>query len=743
MRRTVPPALLLLAGVLAAVDARAIVLVAVAVGLTQLPARWRVRDRPPRRGWLVLAGAAVLLAAGVTTPSAATQLGNAAWIAGVGLPLFAPVTGPLRGPRHAIAVTEAATLGALVAGVVAGAILGGLLPGPVSVPALVAVGLAVAVARVTAASAALAVDGGGDGERWTWIGAVLLAMHAVLQAAPATPVIGRVAAAAAAAGLAAWAIAASDPRPVAATSTARARPATSTPVGSTTTVAIAIGAPVVVALAAATWGALPLAPTVLVCLPVLPASLHLVLLLRERSTSAGAAVRDALTDLPTEPVLADRLERAVARARRDAEQVAVAFLDLDGFKAVNDRYGHDVGDALLREVAQRIRSSVRDVDTVVRRSGDEFLVLLPRVTGRAGVERVARRITQAVAEPIEFGARRIVVGASVGLAMWPEDAVDEAELLHQADAAMYLAKAAAPGDEGLRWCNATATARGRVTSRLRRDLEDATAQGEIGVAVQPVADPATARHIGWYVRPRWCHPQLGTLTARSYLPLLVDPEVARRFDRQVLGRAVAEVGSAPGVLTVPVTAASMSDADLPSVVADLLIAQGRQPAGLRLAVHASVIRGGGEPLRRVLYRLEDVGVRCTVTGLGAESLAWRDLAGLPLAALEIGTAIVRDLRADRSRAVAAAVVATARAWGLEVGAAGVDDRAVLDVVRAVGCDHARGSGVTDATSETALRPAHQGERGPWARTVGALLAGAEELPDGEVDDLLRRLELAT
>lgn len=735
-----PPALVLLAAVLAAFDGRLVGLAAVAVVLAQLPARWRGRGHPMPRGWLVLGGAAVLIAAGSTPTLRATTLGSAVWVFGAGLPLIAPVVTTGRRRAHAAHVAGAATLGAAAGGLVTGMVLAGLLPGPLVPSAVVALALLVTVARVANASAAAAVDGGGVGELWTRNGALLLAVHALLSTVGTSPALGRAAAAVAAAGLLGWAVAASDPRPLHSLEPDRAAAAAATD-DLALVAAAAIAAPVVLALVAARTGALPVAIVAATCAPVVPAIAHLVLLIRDRVAHAESAAYDALTGLPSEPLLADRLGRAIARGRRDGEQVAIAFLDLDGFKAVNDRYGHDVGDALLRELARRLQGSVRDGDTVARRSGDEFLLLLPDVGGRVGAEHVARRVAEAIRAPAEIGAWRVEVGASVGLALWPDDAIDGAALLRQADAAMYLAKAATSG-ERLRWCTAAATARNRVTARLRSELEEATAAGRLAAATQDVVEVDSGALVGHHVRPCWPHPQLGPLTPSAFLPLLVDPAVARRFDQVVLALAVAAAGRDREVLTVPVTAASTTDADLPGVVAACIAACGRPHGALRLAVHASAVRRGGAELRRVANRLDDLGVRLLITGLGAESLSWHDLAGLPLAGLEVGSATVRDHRRGSSRAVLRAIAATGAAWDLEVGAAGVDDEDTLRAVRAAGCTQARGDAVDRAG---AARQSLDEEMPPPVtaldRTVGALLGGQGELPADELDDLLQQLEL--
>jgi diguanylate cyclase (GGDEF)-like protein len=739
VHRGAPFLALVIAAAAAAFDARAVVVAAVAVVLAQLPALWRSGDRPTSRSWLVLVAAVILIAAGSSVGLRETTLGSAAWVLGAGLPLVAPVITTGGGRIHAAEIAGGLTLGAGAAGALAAAVLAGPLPGPILPPAVVVIALLVTVAHVAGAAAAAALDGGGRGERWIRGGAWLLAVHTALATAGADRPLPRLAVAFAAAGLVAWGVAASDPRPC----TSGRRRARSAGPGSRL-LPIAAGAllaPVVLALAAARSGAVSTVVVLAVCAPVVPAIAHLILLVLDRVSHAESAGYDALTGLPAETLLADRLGRALAAARRDGTQVAVAFFDLDGFKAVNDRHGHDVGDVLLREIARRLQAAVREGDTVARRSGDEFLLLLPRVAGRAGVEHVARRVAEAVRAPIEVGARRLEVGASVGLAMWPDDGLDEADLLRQADAAMYLAKAASSG-ERLRWCTDAATARSRVSARLRTELERATVTGHVHAATQEVLDLGHEEVVGHHVRPRWPHPRLGALTPSAFLPLLVDPDVARRLDQVLLELAIAAAGDGPEILTVPLTAASTTDDGLPRAVAGLLADHGRAPWSLRLAVHASGVRRGGAELQRVGARLEAIGVRLVVTGLGDESLSWHDLANLPLAALEIGADTVRSHDRPSSRAVMRGIVATGAAWNLEVGAAGVDDAAALEVVTAAGCSQARGREVTRAVAGGRRpRPSLTDAPRSLDGTVRALLGGVDDLPAHDLDVLLRQLEL--
>lgn len=231
-----------------------------------------------------------------------------------------------------------------------------------------------------------------------------------------------------------------------------------------------------------------------------------------------------------------------------------------------------------------------------------------------------------------------------------------------------------------------------VLARLGGQLEAALSDGQLEVVLEPVVDVADLAVVARHARARWNHPRLGPLTTRVCLPLLVEPQAARRFDRAVLELAVAAAAGDDRQLIVPVTTASAVDDDLTGVIATLLAAHQRTADALRLAVDVSSVAHA--ELRRVTHRLaNDLGVRLVVTGFGAGRSSWRDLAALPLAALEVDAGVVRDHGRGIARAVLRAGAATGAAWDLEVGAAGVDDDATFAAVVAAGCTQARGRAI--------------------------------------------------
>ncbi|MTV24317.1 diguanylate cyclase [Nitriliruptoraceae bacterium ZYF776] len=544
-------------------------------------------------------------------------------------------------------------------------------------------------------------DGGDPAHRWGARGLAALALASAVEvsvdAAPVLVAWRPALAAAAVAGCAAcWLVAARLSTVPGARGPSRPAVVDSVGPGQLLPSVLAVaGGPAVLAAAALRAGAVTPEVVALTLVPALPATLHLLLLVRDRVDRSHRALRDPLTDLVTEPVFTDRLERAITAGRRDGRGVAVAFLDLDGFKAINDRAGHDAGDAVLCTVAERLLGVVREGDTVARRSGDEFLVLLPGVDRATDAQVVADKLVATVGSGMYLGSEQLQVGVSVGLALWPRDASGPEELVRRADGAMYEAKAASGGR--VRWCSSSGTTRARLAGEVRDQLEAAVAADALTIAVQPALHLDGGSIERLHALLRWDHPTLGRLTPGIFLPLLVDPEVARQLDLAALGRAVRTaraIGTA-GWLDVPVvaslTTATVTWPQLSGRVARVLTDTGLPPADLVIAVDEHTVRTAGAALLVTAAELDDLGVRLLVTRVGAGPVDVRAYAALPLAGLEVGAATVATHPRPGSRAVLRTVTALADALGCPASAAGVLGPDAATAVRDAGYTIARGS----------------------------------------------------
>jgi diguanylate cyclase (GGDEF)-like protein len=500
--------------------------------------------------------------------------------------------------------------------------------------------------------------------------------------------------------------------------------------------------------------------------------LHLLQLVRDHGHRAWEARHDALTGLPSEPLFEDRLERAMARGRRTGTGFTVAFLDLDGFKRVNDRDGHAAGDRALRTVAGRLRDAVREQDTVARRSGDEFLVLLEGLEDPAAAEQVAAKLLGALRPPIGPRERSHRLGASVGLARWPEDGGDPDELMRHADAAMYEAKERGSGT--VRWYTSAVTARLRLRLALARQLEASAASGDqLELAFHPRVDLRDGRVVELVTLVRWRHPELGLLLPDSFLPLAADAGLAKVLDLAILELACRKVHgwTEAGLVDLPVLVhladGTLGDATMEEDVVEVLRRTGLQPRQLGLAVTEAALTAGGARAARSIDDLAELGVRTTVVRFGTGAVGLRTLSTVPLGGIELDESLLTALTDRPVPPVIAAVLAFADRLGLTATASGVGSAEQAERLRAAGCGTARGPHlappVLASTLGLRLRrlAGHGADRKPLlaADLSGSALPGIEQpevaallaataSPDAEVDgrvlaELLARVEGAT
>jgi diguanylate cyclase (GGDEF)-like protein len=480
------------------------------------------------------------------------------------------------------------------------------------------------------------------------------------------------------------------------------------------------------------------------------AVMHLLQLVRDHGRRAWRARHDALTELPTEPLFLDRLHQAVARARRTDRGVAVAFVDLDDFKRINDRDGHDAGDAVLRHVAGRMQGALRDHDTVARRSGDEFLVLLPDVDRPEDVEVVVTRLLGEVTRPIASPAGTQRVGASIGLALWPRDGREVDDLLRHADAAMYEAKQEPGGPP--RWYRETTTARTRLRLTLAQQLEAALEDAErFEVAFQPRVDLVDGHLEALVALARWRHPELGLLTPQVFLPIAAEAGLTRQLDLAVLRRATCTVAGwrAAGHLDVPVVVhiadPHATHPELADDVREALAAAGLPADRLQLEVGETAVGRGGERTAATIRTLADEGTTTILGGFGTGAVSLGRLAATPLAAVELAADHVSSV-AEHPAPVVDAALAVASRLGLAAAANGITSSAQAARLRAAGCRAGRGPGLVPPAAaeplarvlaELATRDDHDPRRVPAAALASAAAGDLHRLDRPELAQLVR------
>jgi diguanylate cyclase (GGDEF)-like protein/PAS domain S-box-containing protein len=420
--------------------------------------------------------------------------------------------------------------------------------------------------------------------------------------------------------------------------------------------------------------------------------------LRERL--AQAAIHDPLTSLPNRELFMDRLETSLNLAARDRRQVVVMFLDLDRFKLINDSLGHDVGDEILRAVADRLRSVMRASDTLARFGGDEFTVLCPENHDEKAAFRVAERLVGVMEDPIVLPSGEIFVSLSVGMALSSGDTVSGAMLLRNADVAMYQAKDRGPARiEVYREANES-----HVISRLRtsNELHRALERDELELHYQPIVDLHTETLVAMEALVRWRHPTRGLLSPREFIPLAEDSGLIAPVGAWVLNeacqqiaewtdRADSEEEAARLNIAVNISALQLGEPGFPRQVADALESSGVLADRLWLEITESALMRDPDDAVLVLQALRDLGLHLEIDdfGTGYSSLSY--LQRFPVETLKIDRSFVDGMdRNSESVAIVRAIMSLGKSLGLSVIAEGVERTAEAAKLKALGCHLAQG-----------------------------------------------------
>lgn len=405
---------------------------------------------------------------------------------------------------------------------------------------------------------------------------------------------------------------------------------------------------------------------------------------------------DPLTGLINRFLFSDRLQSAIARARRDDSLVALMFLDLDDFKAVNDHYGHATGDALLKQVAKRIVAAVRETDSVARIGGDEFTVILESGSRLEDAGQVAAKILDSVAEPYVVGNRELRVTTSIGIAMYPLDGDSSQALLRDADIAMYSAKAA--GSNNYQYftpkLRQSASERLRLIDGLRRAV--ATGEG-LRLVYQPWIDTDSGVVAGVEALLRWEHPELGMVPTERFVSLAEQTDLIVPLGLWAMNDACRQLktwhdsGLERFAVSINVSPRQLRRGNLAEVVEETLARTNLDASWLKLELTERTLVEDTETARRTLERLRSIGVSIAIDdfGTGYSSLSY--LKSFPIDAIKIDREFVRDAVTDADTAtVSESMVSLAKSLRLEVIAEGVETREQLDMVRSFGCNLVQG-----------------------------------------------------
>ncbi|WP_432732449.1 EAL domain-containing protein [Jeongeupia wiesaeckerbachi] len=406
------------------------------------------------------------------------------------------------------------------------------------------------------------------------------------------------------------------------------------------------------------------------------------------------ALHDNLTKLPNRLLLEDRLTQAIQKAERDRSRFALMFMDLDGFKAVNDAYGHHIGDGLLIDVADRIRRCVRAQDTIARLGGDEFVLML-ELAGPEGAATVAEALVDAIDQPFNVQRHLLSVSASVGIALYPDDGRDQRELMANADAAMYHAKDS--GRNGYCFFEASMNANAQSQLQLMHDLRLALGRNELALHYQPKFDAISGRVTGAEALLRWHHPRHGMISPDAFLAHAERSGLVLQIGDWVLDEACRQMrewhdqGHADWSIAVNLSALQFAHASLPATVEATLLRHALAPSRLTLEITETTAMRDAEASLVILQQLAAAGVNISIDDFGTGYSSLLYLKRLPANELKIDRGFVNELAHDSDdAAIVSAIVALGQTLNLNIVAEGVETPAQRAFLTRLGCDSLQG-----------------------------------------------------
>ena len=404
---------------------------------------------------------------------------------------------------------------------------------------------------------------------------------------------------------------------------------------------------------------------------------------------------DSLTEIPNRQHFQEQLERATARARREGRKVALFFLDLDQFKVVNDTLGHDAGDNLLREMAVRLRRSIRAGDVLARLGGDEFAVLLEGISGALEAESIAKGILELIAEPFFVDGREVNVTTSIGITIYPNDNSDVATLLKNADIAMYQAKE--QGRNNFKFFTERMHAELLEYHRLEQEIRDAISNEMFTLVFQPKVNLVTRKLEGLEALLRWEHKERGNISPTEFIPVAeqsghivplghwVLEEVCRTLNRW-------QAASLPLVpVSINVSARQFQQADFHRRIADVLRHQNVDPSLMELELTEGMLMEDTDLAKHGLAQLKDTGVRVSIDDFGTGHSCLNYLRRFPIDVLKIDRSFINDIdHCEDSQLIVEAIISLAGSLRLSTVAEGVETRHQLNFLVERGCTVAQG-----------------------------------------------------
>ncbi len=407
------------------------------------------------------------------------------------------------------------------------------------------------------------------------------------------------------------------------------------------------------------------------------------------------ATHDALTGLPNRTYLKDELPRLIDEAERRGDSLSILYIDCDNFKNINDSRGHSIGDDYLRSVARRLRDSIASPDLVVRRGGDEFLV----VTRHYGLEpdsaAIAERVAAALKKPVRLGEATYSATTSIGLSVYPRDATTMSELLRCADIALYEAKGR--GRDNVQMFDAAMNKRVHTRLALEQDLRSAVNRDAIEIHLQPIVDIRSGRLVSFEALARWNDPRHGAVPPLAFIEVAEASDLIVELGECVIRNVARQIatwtraGLKPVPVAVNVSAKQLKRSNLPERIVAIAHEFDIAPHQLEVELTESVAMQDSEQHVAKLHALRDLGVRVSVDefGTGYSSLAY--LRNLPIDYLKIDRTFVRDMNVDRNdAAIVRAIISMAQSLHLGTVAEGIETREHASQLLALGCSTGQG-----------------------------------------------------
>ncbi|MEJ2202122.1 MAG: EAL domain-containing protein, partial [Desulfuromonadaceae bacterium] len=403
---------------------------------------------------------------------------------------------------------------------------------------------------------------------------------------------------------------------------------------------------------------------------------------------------DPLTDLPNRLLFHDRLSHAIIRAARDREKLAILFLDLDHFKAINDSLGHYAGDRLLSAVAERLQKSLRESDTLARHGGDEFIILIEKITEDITIVSLAEKLLHQLAVPFDIGKHTFYITLSIGISLYPADGHDSSTLLRNADAAMHQAKAR--GRNAYHFYSEEITRNALERVEMEKQLRQAVKLNELEIHYQPQINAQNGHISGAEALVRWNHPERGLIPPSAFIPLAEETGIIQDLGYYVLEQScnfwteLAQKGLTLPQIAVNLSVKQLHQDNLVQNICNLIKKTGIPPQALEIEITESFFL---EPEKAfdLLFELWQLGLSLALDdfGIGYSSLNY--LKQLPFRKLKIDQSFIRDIgRSSDGEVLVRTIISMARSLGREVLAEGVETRQQMDFLLEEGCPTMQG-----------------------------------------------------